>query len=385
MEIKMSCEEPRDDEENPFVAGVDKSPEAVGDNSKQLPDVKGDPVSEQEIVVKGQEDEPRDDEDNPNVQYGSKPVGPSYDQTGQSRHENPDNNGRDDEAVDDKWCVSFLGPICWVIGGIVLLWALRLYLPLIQAFAESSGGWKVWYGLMCIAPLLLVAWAIVSATRIFISLPAGVDCKYSPDERTKIDLRAKLIGKYLKGFSENKSLIKFIGEDIGGKVESLCMGANRDIDEWFREYKEFQDALIHRAEKERDKYANAIALITITSSKSKLDVLGTLLFSTRMVLSIARIFNKRTSKLKAFKLTISWAANMFLSGQMQNVGAKAGGALGKGAEVVGVATGHPVVGKVAGKVVQKVTGMAIEGGVNKKLARLLGDSAIKAFVAVKGL
>ena len=385
MEIMVLGEEPRDDEENPFATGVDKSSEAVDDNSEKQADVKDGNVLEHEEEVNGQEDEPRDDEENPYVQYGSSPVGPSYDQTGQLRNENPDNGSRDDETSKDKWCVGFLGPICWVVGGLVLLWALRLYLPLIQAFAESSGGWKVWYGLMCAAPLVLIVWALVCATRIFISLPAGVDCNYSPDDRQKMVLRDKLIGKYLKGFKGNKSLRKLIGEGVDGKVESLCMGANRDIDEWFSEYKEFQDALIRRAEIERNKYSNAIALITMSSRKRQLDVMGTLFFSTRMVFSIARIFNKRTSKLKAFKLTISWATNMFLSGQMQNVAAKASDILEKGAEVVGVATGHPVAGKVAGKTLWKLTGMAIEGGINKKLAMLLGDKAIKSFMAVKGL
>ena len=394
MEIEMSGEEQRDDEENPFATGFDMSSEAVVDNSEKQADVKCDHALEQGKEVNSQEkelsdallalqEEPRDDEENPNAQYVSSSGGTSYDQTGQLRHETPDKNSCDDETIEDKWGVSFLGPICWVVVAIVLLWAFRLWLPLIQAFAESSGVCSVWYGIMCFLPLALIVVAIVCAIRIFISLPAGVDCKYSPDK--KKDLRNKLIGKYLKGFTENKSLRKLIGGDIGGKAESLCKGGNGNIDEWFSEYKKFQDTLINRAEKERDKYANAIALITITSPKSQLDVMGTLLFSTRMVLSIARIFNKRTSKLKAFELTISWAMNIYLSGEMQKLGAKVGGMLGNGVNSMLRLVGFEKAGKVVGQIVRVTAGLGIEGGINKKLAMFLGDRAIKAFVAVKGL
>ena len=329
-------------------------------------------------------DEPRDDDDNPKALYSSDSCAPSYEQTGQLAtgllHEA--NAG---ENIDDSRRFGFLGPVVCVVGAIATVWVMRLFLPLIQAFAGSSGGQKALYGCMLALPVLAIAVAIVWAIRIFSSLPAGVDCHYSPGYGERRALREKLIRKYLNGFKKDKNLCRLIGEDAQMKLELLYQGANSDIDDWFQNYKAFQDVLKCRAEKERDKYANAIAVATMASPKMQLDALATMFFSTRMLLSIARIFNKRTTPLGAFRLAASWGVSFFMSSELQGLGAKIGGLLGGCVDSALRLFGREAAGEVLGKVVRTTVGLGIEGGVNRKMAMMLGNRAIKAFVAVKGL
>ena len=363
--------------------------------NKEISGEKGNilPQSEQGAEAKSQGEksnefleEPRDDEDNPNMSFSSDSDVPSYEQTGQLET-GPSHETNANDYVDDSRKFGFFGPVVCLIVAIVVVWVMRLFLPLIQAFAGSSGGQKALYGCMLALPVLALGVAIVWAIRIFCSLPAGVDCQYSPGYNEKRALREKLIKKYLNGFKKDKNLGRRIGKDAQAKLELLCQGTNNDIDDWFYDYKDFQDALKCRAEKERDKYARAIAVATMASPKSQFDVTTTLFFSTLMLISIARIFNKRTTRIGAFRLACSWSLNLFLSSQLQGWGRKIGGALGTGVKIAtsGCGPGIATAGKVVGDVMGKVAGVVIEGGINKKMAKLLGDKAIKYFAAVKGL
>ena len=328
-------------------------------------------------------EEPRDDDNNPIELHLSDPGGPSFEQTGQSPHGRSRELDADDD-IEDSRRLSFLGPVVCLIVVIPVVWVMRLFLPLVQAFAGSTGGQKVLYGCMLALPVCLIAIAIVWLIRVFRSLPAGVDCRYNPDYIEKRKLRKMLIRRYLNGFKTDKNLYRLIGEDAQVKLERLDRGANDDIDDWIKDYKEFQEALRRRAEEERDKYARAITVATMASPRSQLDTMVTLFFSTAMLLSIARIFNKRTTRIGAFRLACSWSLNLFLSGQLQGLGKKIGDAIGTGVKI-GVGALNPVAGEVAGEAAGKVAGVAIEGGINRHMAKSLGDKAIKYFAAVKGL
>lgn len=362
--------------------------ETIGENGNILPQ------SEQceEAKYQGAEnneflEEPRDDEDNPGALFSPSTGGPSYEQTGQLKTgPSCETNANDNDYFDDSRRLSFLGPVVCLIVAIVVVWVMRLFLPLIQAFAGSSGGQKALYGCMLALPALAIAVAIVWAIRVFRFLPAGVDYRYSPGYNEKRALREKLIRKYLNGFKRDNNLGRRIGKDAQAKLELLCQGSNNDIDDWFNDYKEFQNALKSMAEKERDKYARAIAVATMASSKFQLDVTTTLFFSTLMLISIARIFNKRTTRIGAFRLACSWSLNLFLSSQLQGWAKKIASVIGAGVNIaVTSATNVPKAGEITGRAVSKVTGVLIEGGINKHMAKLLGDKAIKYFAAVKGL
>ena len=316
----------------------------------------------------------------PQIGSGNK-TPPSDDSSSISNRDGVDSEG-------DLESYSFLRPICIAIIAIVIVWVMRMFLPLIQAVAESSGMLRVMYLLMLALPVGVIVYAIWVAVRIFMSLPPGINCKftdYNSDTDTKKALRDKLIKKYLSGFQRKDSLNRFVRMDAAARVDSLCAGSESDIDNWFKEYKAFQDVLKNNAGKVRTKYANAIALFTITSPKSQLDIIVTLFFSTRMVLTIARIFNKRMTKIGALRLTISWAMNLYLAGELQNIGAKVGGILGGCVGSLLKLVGASPFAKPAEQIVSTMVGLGVEGGVNKKLATLLGDKAIEEFVAVKGL
>lgn len=351
-----------------------------GDNSRQL---QGAQDTNQTEDFDDSPDEPRDDEDNPNVAFSPASGGPSYEQTGQLRPVRSHESDADDD-IEGERILSFLGPVVCLIAAIAVIWVMRLFLPLIKAFTGSVGGEKALYGCMIALPVFLIAVAILLVIRVFRSLSAGVDCWYSPDYNAKRALREKLIRKYLKGFKTNRSLCRLIGEEAQSKLELLHQGMDNDIDDWFKDYKEFQEALKRRAEKERDKYARAITVATMASPKSQFDAMVTLFFSTAMLLSIARIFNKRTTRIGAFRLACSWSLNLFLSGHLQGLGKKMGDAIGTGVEM-GVGAVSPVAGKLAGGTVRAFAGVAIEGGINRHMAKSLGDKAIKYFAAVKGL
>ena len=371
--------------ENKAISSKDKKmPSAPdldnGDNSHQPQGVRD---ANQTGEFDDSQDEPRDDDDNPNVAFSPVSGAPSHEQTGQLQPASSYELDADDDIADERR-LSFLAPVVCLIAAIAVVWVMRLFLPLIQAFAESTGGQKALYGCMLALPVFLIAVAILLVIRVFRSLSAGVDCWYSPDYKAKRALREKLIRKYLNGFKTDKSLCRLIGEEAQTKLELLHQGEDNDIDDWFKDYKEFQEALKRRAEKERDKYARAITVATMASPRSQLDTMVTLFFSTAMLLSIARIFNKRTTRIGAFRLACSWSLNLFLSGQLQGLGKKIGDAIGTGVKI-GVGALSPVAGEVAGEAAGKVAGVAIEGGINRHMAKSLGDKAIKYFAAVKGL
>jgi len=389
METNMANEEtngenqsiPLNDKEMPSASVL-----GGGGNSHQPQGVQD---ANQREAYNDSPEEPRDDDDNPNVSFLPSSGQPSYEQTGQSspgRSRELDADLDADNDIEDSRRLSFLGPVVCLIVVIPVVWVLRLFLPLVQAFAGSTGGQKVVYGCMLALPVILIAVAIVWLIRVFSSLPAGVDCWYSPDYREKRALRKKLIRRYLNGFKTDKNLYRLIGEDAQKKLELLYQGGDVDnIDGWIKDYKEFQEALKHRAEKERDKYAKAIAVATMASPKFKLDAMVTLFFSTLMLLSIARIFNKRTTRIGAFRLACSWSLNLFLSSQLQGWGRKIGQIAGTGVEIATKMSPISPVAELAGEVVERAVGMGIEGGANYKLAKSLGDKAIKYFAAVKGL
>ena len=70
---------------------------------------------------------------------------------------------------------------------------------------------------------------------------------------------------------------------------------------------------------------------------------------------------------------------------MQAIGGKLGAVFGKSVSMLMGLFTKASLGDTIGKVVDRAVCLGIEGGVNKKLTRLLGDKAIKEFVAVKGL
>ena len=377
------------------------------------------------------EEEPRDDEDNPDDAAVLPPTacGTPGDQSGSFEDDKNDKEKRspkkhpedvndeesiiisdavsykvDADDIDDAGdeSLSFLCPICIGIAALVIVWGIRQFLPLIQAIAESSGGLRFVYLTMLFVPVVVIICAIWTAFRIFMRLPPGVNCNVADcvgeDGRLLEDkvnhLRTRLIKKYLPWFCRDNHLERLFGKKksrkVKEKVECLCRSPEEDgymqkTNDWLKVYKEFQDELKQRAEKIRDKYANAIALFTITSPKSQLDVIGTLFFSTRMLLGIARIFNKRMTRLGAFRLALSWAVHIYAIGEMQAIGAKVGGVL---STTIGMFIGlftKASLGDTIGKVVDRAVSLGIEGGVNKKLTCLLGDKAIKEFVAVKGI
>lgn len=256
-------------------------------------------------------EEPRDDDDNPDVSYSSDSTTPSHQQTGQLPTELPDESDADDD-IEDERRLSFLAPVVCLIAAIVVVWVMRLFLPLIQAFAGSTGGQKAVYGCMLALPVFLIAVAILLVIRVFRSLSAGVDCWYSPDYKAKRALREKLIRKYLNGFKTDKSLCRLIGGEALTKLELLRQGA--------------------------------------------------------------------------FRLVCSWSLNLFLSSQLQGWANKISSTLGAGVNIaVSGVSSNPVAGKMAGDFVGKVAGAALEGGINRHMAKSLGDKAIKYFAAVKGL
>lgn len=384
METNIATEEARDDDGSTCAPVEERPSAAVVDNCNNPSSLQGAQAQAQEGEFNELLDEPRDDDENPDVKYLSDSGTPSYEQTGQLATE-PSRKMNEDDGVYASRGLNFFGPVVCVIVAVAVVWVMRLFLPLIQAFAGSTGGQKALYGVMLALPVFLIVAAIVWAIRVFGSLPAGVDCQYSPDYGKKRALREKLIRKYLKGFKMDESLCRLIGEDAKMKLEVLYQGMNEDIDVWFKNYKEFQEALKCRAESERDKYANAIALVTMASPKLQLDALTTMFFSTRMLLSIARIFNKRTTPFGAFRLVASWGVSLFLSSELQGLGARIGGVLGSCVDSMLSFFGRETAGEVAGKLVRVTVGLGVEGGVNRKMAMLLGDKAIKAFMAVKGL
>ena len=305
-----------------------------------------------------------------------------------------DANGEEEREVPSSWedeSSSWIRPICIAIIAIVVVLVMRMVLPLIQVVVDSELFSPRWWIYLCmlLVPMAAIGYAIYMAIRTFISLPKGVSCRYKDYENQKGKLRTMLTKDYLYGFRRNNWLKNRIGKGAIEKLDCLCLKRNDPKyltdDKWIEEYGEFQVQLREKAKEIKEKYAKRTACFTVLSQASRLDIVGILFFSSLMIFEIAKIFNKRMSKIGAIKTAVFWAMNLYLGGQLQNMGRNASKVTAEVVESVAKKLTGVAVANGLSLGVKALLGLGLEYQANKVLCEKLGEYAIKEFVAVKGL
>ena len=157
---------------------------------------------------------------------------------------------------------------------------------------------------------------------------------------------------------------------------------------WLDDFNLFKGLQRSRANKIIGHYSKLIGLKTAASPWKFVDIICVFLNSTLMVADLAKLYNRRLDRSSAFRLVFRWFLNIYISGELGQISAKAAEAIGEqlkepvkdslsdlgwlDSDWAGtVAQSMPFVAKFAGKVV--------EGGVNAFFAIRIGRKAVAAF------
>lgn len=177
------------------------------------------------------------------------------------------------------------------------------------------------------------------------------------------------------GFDEKdaREVVELIGR--------LRSGGHKDQD-WLREMRQFQERQDDRAGEIINKSMGLIAVKTAASPWKIVDSLAVFYVSSMMIYEIARVYNRRATRVGAMRLAGMWAFNIYVAREMNGVAeggvgvvTGAAGRLMKPNGLTGaIASSLPLVGKIASK--------AVEGGANALFARFLGKRAIREFQPV---
>lgn len=284
-----------------------------------------------------------------------------------------------------------------IVVAVVLVWLSSMLTPMVRNVCESNGWGRVAAVVWLLIPLTAIGYAVVQGWRVFCGLSPSVKVKASEylgrerDRGSKLDLKSLLMSRYLPHFPLDPKCKAQIGDDAFGRLKVLKEDRQVLPDDWLDDFKAFQDELCEVAKVVVEDYAGKVGLGTAASTSRRFDIVITLFLSAQMLMAVANLFRHRMTRLGALKTVIFWSFNLWVSGQLQRVVAKA---VQGAANIAGVGTAASVVlnapepsvallaERAAKGVVAKAAGMVIEGGVNRILARKLGEMAIREFLAV---
>ena len=176
-----------------------------------------------------------------------------------------------------------------------------------------------------------------------------------------------------------------------GKLRNPRENYNGDSGGWMTDFRNFQNRQDEAAHRITEKAAVRIAAATATSRWAAIDMVSTLLLSSKMIADIARLYNRRVSPRQSFRLALEWAVGVAVSGQAGEVGGQMGNSVGEAtgnwlSDVLEKSFSKEKIADTIGHWLGIGTGFAFgkltEGAANAFLALRLGNRAIRAFRAM---
>lgn len=253
---------------------------------------------------------------------------------------------------------------CFLLVG---LWLSNVFYSAIRNVLVAQSRCEMVFAiLLLVATVFVFAFVIAYAWSLFSGLPR-IDfvCQ---EEHCLAELVNKIREDYLSHMPSADKYAQAVNisadNELPVKLQALKSQIYADDELFFADFKAFQGLQDKRAEKIIRKYALVIAVKTAISPWRIVDMAAVFYNSTLMICEIAKVYNRRTSRASAFKLTIRWVINLCISGGIGDV-----------AEAVA----SPDVISALIPVGAKFMGKAAEGGANAYLAWRLGKCSIEAF------
>ena len=274
--------------------------------------------------------------------------------------------------------LSFFGWTCFVLA---LLWIFTFSSPFL-ANALTLHGWRFWGALaLAVLPAASVLGLLLYVLVRLRTLPRVEQFSESAFGDRVEALHSRLATCYIshiadpqKYAEENGFAAK--GDDLGdmpvvtclkrlrGDMPAQCSGSEG----WLLLFKEFQAMQDKRADEIIAKTWKLVALKTAASPWKIVDMLAVVYNSTMMIMRLARLYNRRSSRRAAFRLACRWIMNIYVAGEM---GEAMQGAVEWASARDFISATYKPLASLFGKVA--------EGGANALLVYRLGCRAVAYF------
>lgn len=285
----------------------------------------------------------------------------------------------------------------WTIIAVFAFWISCQLLPLLSfVFRYSLHDWRFYAnGVLFLIPFVLLLFVSCRVYLLFRGLPSFPQIR--KNGRKSYELKDNLLHGYLEELPESCKYAESAGfedkekEDVVKYLDKLRGKEKAHYSDemgWLDDFNLFKGLQRSRANKIIGHYSKLIGLKTAASPWKFVDIICVFLNSTLMVADLAKLYNRRLDRSSAFRLVFRWFLNIYISGELGQISAKAAEAIGEqlkepvkdslsdlgwlDSDWAGtVAQSMPFVAKFAGKVV--------EGGVNAFFAIRIGRKAVAAF------
>lgn len=284
----------------------------------------------------------------------------------------------------------------WFVIGIVVIWICCQLAPLV-IFALGCRGWRLVAALGALSiPVAIFGFVAFRVWRLFGGLPSFEQVRMSRER--SYEVKHRLSTGYLARLPDAETYAReagFEGDRRRQVVDILdrLRGGKRYSDEvgWLDDFGEFERLQSERASAIIRRSCKLIGLKTAASPWKLVDVICVFWNSTQMVVQLARLYNRRVNRGAAFRLVFRWFLNIYVSGELGQLGESVSGAIGDNLKEpvreslsdIGwldgdwsetVASAMPTISKFVGKVA--------EGGLNAFLAYRMGCKAVVGFKPV---
>lgn len=274
--------------------------------------------------------------------------------------------------------------IGWAVCLFAVLWLFSLASPFLSC-ALVTTGWR-FYASLALAALPFVAVIAILAYALlrFRRVPAAA--QFDAAKMSKSRLRKEISAKYLRAFPPPEKYVAANGFSESARpqvleclrrLSGLAETSYSDSGGWFEEFLRFQRFQDERADEIISRHWKLVGIQTAVSPWKIVDMVAVVHNSTAMIVSLASLYNRRTSPQAAFRLACRWIFNIFAAGEL---GEAASSAANSGADSaasslnLAAAWLVPVV-----KPVTTIAGKVAEGAGNAALIWRLGRKAVASF------
>ena len=265
---------------------------------------------------------------------------------------------------------------CFLLVG---LWLSNVFYSVIRNVLVAQSRCEMVFAiLLLVATVFVFAFVIAYAWSLFSGLPR-IDfvCQ---EEHCLAELVNKIREDYLSHMPSADKYAQAVNisadSELAVKLQSLKCQIYAEDESFLADFKAFQGLQDEKAGEIIRKYAVIIAVKTAVSPWRIIDMAAVFYNSTLMACEIAKVYNRRTSRVSALRLVIGWMINLYISGGIGEVAEGASDAVGRSVgDLIGpdgmLGAVMPLAAKFAGK--------AAEGGLNAYLAYRLGKCSAEAF------
>lgn len=265
------------------------------------------------------------------------------------------------------------GAVFAIIGSIFIV----RFVTLVRDVMSLPYIWRCLSLILLAEVILLLGWVAMRGIRLFRALPSfdSVNDSLSPEDQRK----------RLEPYVNDSQLIS--PSEFGNVLLEKLRDQNNyggDGIGWMADFQNFQKSQDDAAWNIVKSAAKKVAVSTATTKWAVIDMACVAYLSSLMIADLATLYNRRISSQQAFRLTVRWATDIYVSGEIDSVARELGENVGQflADQFEGILMSVPMgitIGKIAGKGAGFFLGRLAEGTANALLVIRLGQKAIKSF------